>query len=64
MLHDVIIGISISIVETFIPACSNHSSGNDFMKRNVFNCLLKEKREVAVVNEHASMLAECMVHIV
>ena len=25
------------------------SSGNDFVKRNVFNCLLKEKREVAVV---------------
>ena len=42
----------------------SYSSGNDFMKRNVFNCFLKEKREVAVVNEHASMLAECMVHIV
>ena len=27
----------------------SYSSGNDFVKRNVFNCLLKEKREVAVV---------------
>jgi len=26
----------------------SYSSGNDFVKRNVFNCLLKEKREVAV----------------
>ena len=23
----------------------SYSSGNDFVKRNVFNCLLKEKRE-------------------
>ena len=28
----------------------SYSSGNDFVKRNVFNCLLKEKREVAVDN--------------
>ena len=27
----------------------SYSSGNDFVKRDVFNCLLKEKREVAVV---------------
>ena len=29
----------------------SYSSGNDFVKKNVFNCLLKlkEKREVAVV---------------
>jgi len=27
----------------------SYSSVNDFVKRNVFNCLLKEKREVAVV---------------
>ena len=27
----------------------SYGSGNDFVKRNVFNCLLKEKREVAVV---------------
>ena len=27
----------------------SYSSGNDFVKRNVFNCLLKEKREAAVV---------------
>ena len=27
----------------------SYSSGNDFVKRNVFNCLLKEKREVAAV---------------
>ena len=27
----------------------SYSSGNDFVKRNVINCLLKENREVAVV---------------
>ena len=27
----------------------SYSSGNNFVKSNVFNCLLKEKREVAVV---------------
>ena len=27
----------------------SYSSGHDFVTRNVFNCLLKEKREVAVV---------------
>ena len=26
----------------------SNSSGNDFVKRNVFNCLLKEKREYTV----------------
>ena len=29
----------------------SYSSGNNFVKRNVFNCLLKEKRKVAVVSE-------------
>jgi len=28
---------------------TNRSSGNDFMKRNVYSCLLREAREVAVV---------------
>jgi len=28
---------------------TNLNSGNDLVKRNVFNCLLKKAREVAVV---------------